>query len=120
MADVNVPANVESLTIDAVVTRRDGTVEDIGRIVEYHRNSERSVPMADSDGVNPGTVLGQYRIEVADESGTSHYGPVYSTRDEADGDLQAAQNANPDATVKVVALKSSESGKTATWEDAGA
>src|SRR3954471_11926572 len=79
MPDVNVPANVESLTIDAVVTRRDGTVEDLGRVVEYHRDPERSVLMAE-DGVNQGSVLGQYRIEVSDESGTSHYGPVYSTR----------------------------------------
>src|SRR3982751_2683606 len=101
----NVPANVKSVTWDAVLTHRDGTVEDLGRVVEYHRDPERSVLMAE-DGVNQGSVLGQYRIEVADEAGTSHYGPVYSTRDEADGNLQAAQNANPHATVQVVALKS--------------
>lgn len=136
MGDVHVPAHVESLTIDAVVIRADGTREDHGRVVEYQRNPPsktrkffeaaqrlatdlKGAAMADDNGVNPGTVLGQYRIEVADENGTSHYGPVYSTRDEANGDLQAAINANPDATCKVVALHTSESGKTAKWEQAG-
>lgn len=38
MADVNSKGRVQSITWEAVVTRADGTVEDLGRIAYYHRN----------------------------------------------------------------------------------
>jgi hypothetical protein len=126
---VHASADVESVTIDAVIFRKNGTVEDLGTIAEYHRDqsllakakrklsqsNRRSVRMADN-GPDPGTVLGQYRIQLEYDSGVAHWGRVYNTSDEANADLEAAKEANPDANASVVALVESSTGKTSQWK----
>jgi hypothetical protein len=38
MVVIVAPARAKELTISAVITRADGTVEDLGDIVRWHRN----------------------------------------------------------------------------------
>lgn len=40
-------ADVESVTVEAVVFRRDGTVEDLGVIAEYQRTDNETTEEAD-------------------------------------------------------------------------
>lgn len=137
MGEVHAPANVESVVIDAVVFRRDGTVEDLGTIAEYHRSGKKkdrweslknlashvgwkanggSYIMADN-GQAPVSTSGQYRIQLDFGDGPAHWGRVYNSAEEAQAEVQAAKTANPDAkSVSVVALVDSSTGKTAKWE----
>lgn len=38
-----VVGQIESISLEAVVTRADGTTEDLGTIAEYHRDEKKSL-----------------------------------------------------------------------------
>lgn len=122
MADMSAQSGVESVTIDAVIIRADGRREDLGTIAEYQRSGRPSagritMAAADDGTPDPGSVLGQYRLEVETDDGTAHWGQVFMTANDARAALPDAEDANPDAkVVRVVSLTESSTGKTAKWE----
>lgn len=108
-----------SVAVEAVVTRSDGTVENLGTVAYWHRNPLKRIArrLAGTGTATPPLPESppMHRIAVTEGKTTFQWRNAYSDGEQAARDLEQAEREFPDGRVHVQELVAD--GDNSTWKD---